>query len=36
MEHKKMNFLYETIDHKFITRNWNIVNDQSIANYGAG
>ena len=37
MEHQIiLNFLNETSDSKFVTRNWNIVNDQSNANYGVG
>ena len=31
-----MNFLNETSDFKFVTRKWNIVNDQSKANYDVG
>ena len=34
MEHHKiLNLLNELSDSKFVTRNWNIVNDQSNANY---
>ena len=34
MEHKKtLNLLNEASDSKFVTRKWNIVNDQSNANY---
>ena len=34
MEHQKiLNLLNEGNDSKFVTRNWNIVNDQSNANY---
>ena len=37
MEHQKIsNLLNEVSDSKFVTRNWNIVNDQSNANYGVG
>ena len=37
MEHQKiLNLLNESSYSKFVTRNWNIVNDQSNANYGAG
>ena len=33
MEHQKiLNLLKEITDSKFVTRNWNIVNDQSNAN----
>ena len=28
-----MNLLNESSDSKFVTRNWNIVNDQFSANY---
>ena len=31
-----MNLLNQASDSKFVTRNWNIVNDQSNANYSAG
>ena len=31
-----LNLLNETSDSKFVTRKWNIVNDQSNANYDAG
>ena len=31
-----MNLLNEVGNHKFMTRKWNIVNDQSNANNGAG
>ena len=35
MEHQKiLNLLNEASDSKFMTRNWNIVNDNSKANYG--
>ena len=34
MENQKtLNFLNETSDSKFTTRKWNMVNDQSNANY---
>ena len=34
MEHKKkLNLFNEPKDSKFVTRKWNIVNDQSNANY---
>ena len=37
MEHqKRLNLLNETIGSKFVTRKWNIVNDQSNANYDVG
>ena len=37
MEHKKiLNLLNESNDSKFVTRKWNIVNDNSNANYGVG
>ena len=37
MEHQKiLNLLNEANDSKFVTRKWNIVNDQSNANYDAG
>ena len=37
MEHKKiLNLLNEASNSKFLTRKWNIVNDQSNANYNAG
>ena len=37
MEHQKiLNLLNEENDFKFVTRKWNIVNDQSNANYDAG
>ena len=36
MEHQKMlNLLNEASDSKFVTRKWNIVNDDSKANYNA-
>ena len=31
-----LNLLHETSDSKFVTRKWNIVNDQSNANYDVG
>ena len=31
-----MNLLNEASDSKFVTRHWNIVNDQLNANYSAG
>ena len=35
MEHQKvLNLLNEASDSKFVTRKWNIVNDNSKANYG--
>ena len=37
MEHQKvLNSLNEVSDSKFVTRNWNTVNEQSNANYSAG
>ena len=37
MEHQKiLNSLNEANDSKFVTRKWNIVNDNSKTNYGAG
>ena len=37
MEHQKiLNLLNEASDSKFVTRKWNIVNDQSNANYDVG
>ena len=34
MEHQKiLNVLNESNDSKFVTRNWNIVNDKSDVNY---
>ena len=37
MEHQKiLNLLNETIDFKFMTRKWNMVNDQSNVNYDVG
>ena len=34
MEHQNiLNLLNEASDSKFVTRKWNIVNDQSNANY---
>ena len=36
MEHQKiLNLLNEANDSKFVTRKWNIANDNSKANYGA-
>ena len=36
MEHQKLlNLLNEASDSKFVTRKWNIVNDQSNVNYDA-
>ena len=36
MEHQKiLNLLNEASDSKFVTRKWNIVNDDSKANYNA-
>ena len=35
MEHQKiLNLLKEANDSKFVTRKWNIVNDQSYGKYG--
>ena len=31
-----LNLLHEPNDSKFVTRKWNVVNDQSNANYDAG
>ena len=37
MEHEKiLNLLNEPNDSKFVTRKWNIANDQSNANYDVG
>ena len=37
MEHQKiLNLLNNANDSKFVTRKWNIVNDNSKANYNAG
>ena len=37
MEHQKiLNLLNEASDSKFVTRKWNIFNDQSYSNYDAG
>ena len=37
MEHQNiLNLLNEASDSKFVTRKWNIVNDQSNINYHAG
>ena len=37
MEHQKiLNLLTEANDSKFVTGKWNIINDQSNANYDAG
>ena len=37
MEHQKiLNLLNEASDFNFVTRKWNIVNDQSNANYDLG
>ena len=37
MEYQKiLNLLNRTNDSKFVTRKWNIVNDQSNANYDVG
>ena len=37
MDHQKvLNLLNEANDSKFVTRKWNIVNDQSNANYDVG
>ena len=36
MEHQKiLNLLNETYDSKFVTRKWNIVNDNTNSNYAA-
>ena len=37
MEHQKiLNLLNEESNSKFVTRKWNIVNDQSNANHDVG
>ena len=37
MEHEKtLNLLNEANDSKFVTRKWNVANDQSNANYDVG
>ena len=37
MEHQKiLNLVNRANDSKFVTRKWNIVNDNSKANYGVG
>ena len=37
MEHQKtLNLMNEASDSKFVTREWNIFNDQSNANYDVG
>ena len=37
MKHKKILKIFnQANDSKFVTRNWNIVNDNSKANYGVG
>ena len=37
MEHQKiLNLLNEANNSKFVTRKWNIINDQSHANYDVG
>ena len=37
MEHQKiLNLLNEANDSKFVTRKWNLFNDQSNANYYVG
>ena len=37
MEHQKiLNLLNEAKDSKFVTRKWNIFNDNSNADYGVG
>ena len=37
MEHQKILYLLnEANDSKFVTKKWNIVNDNSKANYGEG
>ena len=37
MKHKKiLKLLNEASDSKFVTRKWNISNDQSYANYDVG
>ena len=37
MEYQKiLNLLNESSDSKFVTRHWNIINDQSNANYSVG
>ena len=36
MEHQKiLNLLNEANDSEFVTRKWNIINDNSKSNYGA-
>ena len=35
-QQKTLNLLNEANDSKFVTRKWNIVNDQSYANYEVG
>ena len=35
MEHEKVVSMNEPDDSKFVTKKWNIVNDQSNANYDA-
>ena len=36
MEHQKiLNLLNEANDSEFVTRKWNVVNDNSKSNYGA-
>ena len=35
MEHQKINFLNEANDSKFVTRKWDIANDNSKSNYAA-
>ena len=37
MEHQKiLNLLNKANDSKFVTRKWNIVNDNTKSNYGVG
>ena len=37
MEHQKiLNLLNEASDSKFVTRKWNVVNDNAKAKYGVG
>ena len=37
MKHQKLlNLLNETNEYKFVTRKWNIINDNSVANYCVG
>ena len=37
MKHQKiLNLLNETNEYKFVTRKWNIINDNLVANYFVG